>query len=65
MNRIKEIEESIRKTFEQEIITDIEVDYCCGLINEWKKLTNYVSDKTPVLKETIDETKYYFKTKKK
>lgn len=52
---IKSIEWKIRNMFDKDKITDADIIDSSKLINRWKFLTNYVSDKTPVLSHTIDE----------
>jgi hypothetical protein len=47
------IEFEIKNIFAKETITDADVHLANYLINKWKRLTNWVSDTTPVLKHTI------------
>jgi hypothetical protein len=47
------IEFEIKCIFNKETITDADVHLANYLINKWKRLTNWVSDTTPVLIHTI------------
>ena len=47
------IEYEIKCIFNKENITDADVQLANYLINKWKKLTNWVTDTTPILKHTI------------
>lgn len=66
-NEIKSIEEKVRNIFVKDLITHMDIINSNNLIDRWKFLTNYVSDKTPVLLHTvgeiIDEQPNYKKTK--
>ena len=54
-NEIKSIEEKIRNIFNKDVITRTDIINSNSLINRWKSLTDYVTDKTPVLLHTVDE----------
>jgi hypothetical protein len=52
---IRFLEQKIRAIFAKDIITKLDIDICDKCIADWKHLTEYVSDKTPVLLHTVDE----------
>lgn len=52
---ILSIEERIRGIFAKDNITRIDVNVSNELFSRWKYLTKYVSDKTPVMLQTVDE----------
>ena len=54
-NEIKSIEEKVRNIFNKDVITRTDIINSNNLINRWKSLTDYVTDKTPVLSHTVDE----------
>ncbi len=51
--QILQLEFEIKSIFKKETITDADVQLANYLINKWKKLTNWVTDTTPVLTHTI------------
>jgi len=53
---IQVIEERLRNIFAKEHITQLDINNSEELLAEWKHLTNYVSDKTPVLISTVDDS---------
>jgi len=53
---IRVIEERLRNIFVKDSITQLDINNTKELLAEWKFLTNYVSDKTPVLISTIDDS---------
>ena len=50
------IEERLRNIFAKDSITQLDINNTKELLAEWKFLTNYVPDKTPVLISTVDNT---------
>lgn len=52
---IKSIEEKIRDIFTKDIITSLDIEISKKLLIRWKFLTEYISDKTPVMKHTVDK----------
>lgn len=55
-NTIQVIEERLRNIFAKEQITKLDINNTKELLDKWKFLTDYVSDKTPVLISTVDDT---------
>lgn len=53
---IQVIEERLRNIFAKDRITQLDINNSKELLTEWKFLTKYVSDKTPVLLSTVDNT---------
>jgi hypothetical protein len=51
---IKFIEYRLKTIFSQDVVRTIDVVDSNKLLDKWKVLTGYVSDKTPVLKYTPD-----------
>ena len=51
---IKFIEYRLKTIFSQDVVRAIDVVDSNKLLDKWKVLTGYVSDKTPVLKYTPD-----------
>ena len=51
---IKSIEFRLKAIFSQDVVKAIHVIESKELFSKWKVLTEYVSDKTPVLKYTPD-----------
>lgn len=50
---ILQLEIEIKEIFAKNTITDADVHLGTFLINKWKRLTNWVTDTTPVLLHTI------------
>jgi len=53
---IRIIEERLRNIFAKDNITQLDINNSEELLAEWKHLTGYVSDKTPILLSTVDDT---------
>ena len=53
---IRIIEERLRNIFAKDSINQLDINNSKELFHEWKFLTNYVSDKTPVLISTVDDS---------
>lgn len=53
---IQVIEERLRNIFVKDFITQLDINNSRELFQEWKFLTDYVPDKTPVLISTMDDT---------
>lgn len=53
---IQVIEERLRNIFAKDNITQLDINNSKELFHEWKFLTNYVPDRTPVLISTVDDT---------
>lgn len=54
-DEIKTIEQRLRDIFAKDNITKMDVNISNEMLDRWKYLTKYVSDKTPVTKFTVDE----------
>jgi len=53
---IRVIEERLRNIFAKDSITQLDINNSKELFHEWKFLTNYVPDRTPVLISTVDDS---------
>ncbi len=52
---ISNIEIKLRAIFAQDYIRAIDIKESKKLLEKWKFLTKYVSDKTPVMLQTVDD----------
>jgi hypothetical protein len=52
---IADLERRIIQVFKKDVITPMDVKESKKLLEKWKFLSGYVSDKTPVMLQTIDE----------
>lgn len=53
-NKILKLELEIKYIFNKEVIRAVDVVRANKLIEEWKILTNYTSDKTPAVLDYVD-----------
>lgn len=49
------IEQKLRNTFSKKVVTKLDVNICNQLLERWKQLTGYVSDKSPVIEQNIED----------
>ncbi len=49
------IEQKLKNTFSKKFITKLDVNICNQLLERWKQLTGYVSDKSPVIEQNIED----------
>ena len=50
---VSNIENELREIFKKDVIDEGDILRSKILINQWKRITGYIPDNTPVLKQTL------------